>query len=118
MHEIADDDEIEKLALRGEQKNGHDKSLGDDGLDDDGLPSGDSPTGDLSDEETVYEFTLTPQSTKEALGNGLKAVKAGTKGVMATRRAIERRREINRRARRAKMKDGLQIVSLLANIFT
>lgn len=80
--------------------------------------NGETPSGTASeDEETVYEFTATAQSGKDALGKGLKAAQAGLKTGMAVRRAKEHREQINRQARRAKTKDVLQIFGILTSFF-
>lgn len=106
MQDVMDDEEIEELAMSSGPTNGHAGGGSDDS------------SGEEGPEETVFEFTMTPQSGREALGKSLKMAKAGTKAGIATRRAMERRREINRQARRAKAKDTLQILSLLTSFFT
>jgi hypothetical protein len=111
MQDLMSDEEIEELAVSNGTTNGHHNGNGND--DGDGGP----PSGESS-EETVFEFTMTPKSGRDAIGKGLKAAKAGTKTAMATRRAIERRREIKRQARRQKAKDTLQILGLLTSFFT
>lgn len=113
MQNLMSEEEIEALAIQNASPNGHAQNPSGSG---NSPQRGTMPSG--TTQETVYEFSMTPKSGRDALSKGVRAAKAGTKTVMATRRAYERRKEIERQARRQKTKDVLQIFGIITSIFT